>query len=280
VEQVLQKLGVPRPAPDLEGLRAVYAAWCLAVPFDNVRKMIALRTPGAILPGIPAEDFFERWLADGTGGTCWPGSNALHDLLRALGFETRRLAASMRDTGVLSHGSAVVRLEGQDWVVDSSMLTNEPLPLADGVFLGRDPLIGAEVERDPDGSYLVWTHFPPGPEPIPCRLLVDPAPAELYAARYEASRQQSPFNHRLHARRNRPGELLVIIGSTRYSKTADGLAARELSRQELLAALREEIGLSAAAVNAWVASGSLEESLQPPSGPKPPAATRKPPTQR
>jgi hypothetical protein len=68
VDAVLSRLGVDRPAPDLAGLRMVYAAWCGAVPFDNSRKMIhvAEARPGP-LPGSTAEDFFSAWLAFGTG---------------------------------------------------------------------------------------------------------------------------------------------------------------------------------------------------------------------
>ena len=109
-DRVVEKLGFQAaPPPDLDGLRALYAAWCARVPFDNVRKMIALRTPGAPLPGTTAEDFFEGWLRDGAGGTCWPSSQALWALLSALGFEARRVVASMRDTGYGSHGTVKVR---------------------------------------------------------------------------------------------------------------------------------------------------------------------------
>ena len=82
VAAVLDRLGVETSRPDLVGLHAVYAAWCGAVPFDNVLKMIYLaegRT--GPLPGSTAESFFEAWLACGVGGTCWAGNGALHDLL-------------------------------------------------------------------------------------------------------------------------------------------------------------------------------------------------------
>jgi N-hydroxyarylamine O-acetyltransferase len=100
-DRVLDRLGFPAaPSRDLEGLRALYGAWCASVPFDNTRKMIALRTAGGDpLPGGDARDFFESFLAHGTGGTCWPTSNALFELLRSAGFEARRVAGSMRDTG-------------------------------------------------------------------------------------------------------------------------------------------------------------------------------------
>ena len=63
------------PAPDLAGLRTVYAAWCGAVSFDNVLKLIhtAEERPGP-LPGSTAESFFAAWLEHGTGGTCWAGN--------------------------------------------------------------------------------------------------------------------------------------------------------------------------------------------------------------
>lgn len=43
-DRVLAKLGFPsRPAANRAGLAALYAAWCQGVPFDNARKLIALR---------------------------------------------------------------------------------------------------------------------------------------------------------------------------------------------------------------------------------------------
>ena len=84
------------PAPDLDGLRAVYAAWCGAVAFDNVLKLIHLADErSGPLPGSTAESFFEAWLEHGTGGTCWSGNGALHDLLEALGFDVARAIATM-----------------------------------------------------------------------------------------------------------------------------------------------------------------------------------------
>src|SRR3954471_6964180 len=100
-DQILARFGLPRTPPaDLEGLRAVYDAWCLSVPFDNLAKLIALRTtPDKQLPGMDATEFFERWLEHGVGGTCWSTSIALYELLLALEFDVRLVAGSMRDTG-------------------------------------------------------------------------------------------------------------------------------------------------------------------------------------
>ncbi|MDX2030503.1 MAG: arylamine N-acetyltransferase [Blastocatellia bacterium] len=115
-ERILARLGFSAaPAADLDGLRALYEAWCMRVPFDNVRKMIALRGGGSEpLPGGEAADFFAAWLRDGVGGTCWPTSNGLFALLDALGFEARRIAGAMRDLGIVNHGSVKVKLDGRD----------------------------------------------------------------------------------------------------------------------------------------------------------------------
>jgi N-hydroxyarylamine O-acetyltransferase len=281
-DRVLARLALdPPPRPDVDGLRAVYGAWCARVPFDNVRKMIGLRAgDGAPLPGGDAAEFLARWLADGCGGTCWPGSVALHALLRSLGFDARLVAGAMRDLGVVNHGSVKVAIDGRDWLVDSSMLGNEPLPLGDAPWAGRDPVHAVEVEPD-GGTHVVWFEVPPHDEGgLPCRLLLDPVDRAFCVDAYERSREGSPFNQRLYARRNVPGGLVVLRGPTRYHKTARGVEQRELGRDEVVAALRDEIGLSAALVERWVASGALDATLAPPSGGAPPPLARRAPSRR
>lgn len=279
LEAVLGRLGLDEnPGAGVEGIQNVYRSWCAAVPFDNVRKMIALRT-GESLPGHTAGDFFENWLRDGVGGTCWPTSNALYALSIALGFDSRRIAASMRDIGIINHGSIKVRIDGRDWLIDSSILCNTPLPLGEEVFATGDPVFEVEVERV-DGTHVVWTHTPPHTEFMPCRLILDPAGAEVYRERYEASREVSPFNQRLYARRNRPGRMVVLLGNTLFIKTARGVESEELTREGVCEALRDLIGLSGELVKRWVDAGCLESSFEPPSGPKPPPFEGKPPRQR
>lgn len=278
---VLERLGVRPPAArDPAGLRSVYGAWCAGVPFDNVRKLVALRDPGRPpLPGITARDFFAGWLAHGAGGTCWPGSNALCVFLRSLGFAARRVAGSMRDLGAVSHASVKVRIDGGDWLVDSSLLTNDPLPLGGEVFVGSDPVLPAEVEPS-GGTHVVWTHTPPNSTYLPCRLLLDTVDHAFYASSYDSSRERSPFNQRLYARRNHPGELRVLVGHTRFSRTARGLEHRELTRAELAGCLRDDIGISEEMIRIWIRSGALEASFEEPAGPKPPPVTGLPPSQR
>ncbi|MDX1979415.1 MAG: arylamine N-acetyltransferase [Bryobacteraceae bacterium] len=249
-ESVLRRLGFHAPpAADLEGLRAIYGAWCANVPFDNVRKVIAI-VEGWALPGRDAGDFFDNWLSAGTGATCWPTSNAICELVRSLGFEARRVAGSMRDIGTVNHGSVVVTLGGGDWLIDTSMLTNLPLPLNRESFYQHDAVFAASVEYAGE-AYVVWTRVLPQREHMPCRLHTEAVTRDYCIAKYEESRRESPFNRRLYARRNRPGELIVLHGNMRFRRTAEGTTSGELSREEICEALCTDIGLSAGAVEQW-----------------------------
>ena len=269
VERVLERLDIRSDAAnDIAGLETVYRAWCRNIPFDNTAKLIALgnRSPG-LLPGIDAEEFFQRFLSHNVGGTCWPTSNALFELLVALGFRARRAAGSMRDTGIVSHGTTKVRIDDVDWLVDSSMLTNGPLPLKSEIFASGDPLIPTEV-RIENGEHVIWWDLPPNASPIPCRLLHDDVSHDFYVERYEASRLRSPFNERIYARRNLGTRILILTGNRRLVKKVDGIEDFELNEAQLSESLEYEIGLSPAILKDLMKSPAWRASFIPP----PPAA--------
>lgn len=279
VDRVRGRLALAPPrAGDLADLRALYAAWCRHVPFDNVRKMIALSS-GAPMPGDDATEFFDAWLADGSGGTCWPTANAFHALARGLGFDAVRLVGHMRDLGIANHGSVAVTIAGARWLTDTSMLTNVPLPLAAEARVEDDPVFTAEIE--PDGAtHVAWCEMPPNSKALPCRLFPEPVGREVFLAGHAASAGRSPFNQRLYVRRNRPGEMLVIVGHTRFVRTPWGLSVCELTAGALLDTLRGDAGLSEALVDRWVRAGGLDRSFAPVEGPPPPAVTGVPPSRR
>lgn len=274
-DRILERLGLSRlPSPDFEGLCELYGAWCARVSFDNVRKVVALQT-GRDLPGRTAEEFFEAWLDLGAAGTCWPGSNALYALVRSAGFDVRRSAGSARDLGPINHATNRVVIDGRTWLVDSSMLTVDPLPLTDRVHIGSGHF-AAEVEPEA-GSHLVWVDFPPQ-GPLPFRLLPDPISLSFHLDGYERSREKSAFNRKLYARRNYPGEKRILVGNRRVSKTAAGMDVRELTREELPEALMADIGVDSRLVDEWISCGGLDLAFE--ESPSPPPLDRKPPSQR
>jgi len=246
-ERVLQRLGLDgRPAVDPDGLAALYRSWCRAVPFDNVRKLIALHgtaptdTP---LPGLDATEFFEQWLAHGVGGTCWPSANALTALADACGFTARRVTASMYDRNEPSHGTTIVTLDGAEWLIDSSMLTDRPLPLSTTEPTAiDDPVFASTAAPVPEG-WLIGFPQPDGSQ-LPCRTMSpDATPLASYAERYEVSRTWSPFNEHVHLRRNDGHRIVTISDGWKVVRTAGGHVDEELTGSAMRVAL-SEMGLS------------------------------------
>ena len=280
VSRVLNRLDVSVPAQkNSESLQILYAAWCKHIPFDNVRKMIALASGQKTLPGLDATDFFENWLLNGSGATCWPMANAFYELLLSLGYDASRLAGSMHDLGIPNHGSVKVSIDGQDLLAEASLLLNTILPLGEETIIQHDPVIPLELEADAF-SHLLWMKTPPNENYFCCRLQSQPVDLSVFEERYEASRTASIFNQRLYAKRNHPGQLIVLWGNTRYSKTTNGIDHRELGKDELCEAMHNDIGISYSLINEWVACGGLDASLEKQQGPRPPAVALKPPSQR
>jgi N-hydroxyarylamine O-acetyltransferase len=247
VDAVLSRLGVDRPAPDLAGLRMVYAAWCGAVPFDNSRKMIHVTEarPGP-LPGSTAEDFFAGWLAYGTGGTCWAGNGALQALLDALGFEATRVLATMLprpDLDGPNHGSVAVAIEDERWIADASILSGAPLRILE------------PGEPEPDGPLPrpAWHEGRPAvrwrallaPDGFPCRFDRFAAEDGEWDALHQRTAAWSPFNYQLNVRLLRGDTSIGVADGQRFAFAADGsLTASPLDPQGRIHFLVQELGVA------------------------------------
>ncbi len=281
VNRVLARLGFSKPGiADLASLQQLYAVWSRLVPFDNTRKLITLHSGHQQqLPGMDAKDFFEHWLLHGCGGTCWPVANAFYELLFALGFNVQRIAGSMRDMGVLNHGSVKVIFDNKEYLAEASLLLNIVLPLDTHTIIHQDPVCPVELEKDND-NYLLWMKTPPNEEYYACRLHINPLNYSVFEERYEASRTTSVFNQRIYAKRNYSDRMVILFGNSRYIKTINGVEHHELTKDELCEALHIDTGISYELINEWADCGGLDASFEKPSGSKPPPATMKPPSQR
>jgi N-hydroxyarylamine O-acetyltransferase len=247
VDAVLERLGLDRPSPDRACLGAVYAAWCAAVPFDNVLKLTHVRAGLAgPLPGSTRDDFFDAWLEHGVGGTCWAGNGALYELLAALGFETSRVIATMLpspDVVGPNHGSVVVALGGERWIVDASILSGEPIRIPEpSEPAGAGPLPRFEWL---DGSPSVVWRTPNAPDGFPCRFDRVGADDAECDALHRRTAEWSPFNYELNVRLLRGGTSIGIASGQRFEIDGDGSVSNSiLDRAARVQFLVEEVGIS------------------------------------
>jgi N-hydroxyarylamine O-acetyltransferase len=205
VEDVLMFLDVPGyPERSPAGLSVLYRRWCRMVPFDNIRKLIALRGgAGGPLPGDDAEDFFRALLDDRVGGTCWAGNGALCVLLQSLGFDAVRALGTMRvapgaTPGIPpNHGSVLVRFGVQSFVVDASILMEKPLEVIPGRPSGlAHPAWGVAGFWE-DGAFTIRWRPLHRTESSDCRIDRFEVDAERFRVQHEATRAWDPFNQSL-----------------------------------------------------------------------------------
>jgi len=201
VDRTLEAFGLRgRPTADLAGLGLLYGAWCRNVPFDNIRKLIAVRGGHAgPLPGDDPAEFLEQWLAHRVGGTCWAGNGALQALLAALGFEAHRGVATMLVAPDIppNHGTVLVDLPEGPYVVDASIMHVEPLPVrADQTTRVEHPAWGVSGRWLGDRFAINWRPML-RQDRIDCRLDQWPVDAARFSAQHEQTRGWSPFNFEL-----------------------------------------------------------------------------------
>jgi len=254
VERVLEKLSVTHPSPDEDGLRAVYAAWCRGVPFDNVRKLIHMRAGRSeTLPGDTADDFLEAWLTHGTGGTCWAGNGALYALLASLGFRACRGIGTMLVAENLppNHGTVSVAFDEVRYLVDASILHGEPLLLEhDGETRVDHAAYGVRCAPDPLGWRVRWRplHLPDG---MDCRIERLGVSAAEFESMHEATRGWSPFNFQLSARLVRADEVVGVGFGQRGEIGADGtMRSGTLEGEERARYLTDTLRMSPAIAHA------------------------------
>ena len=200
------------------------------------------------VPGHNSQDFFENWLVHGTGGTCWATSHALHDLLSELGFSTARGAGTMLanpDMVGPNHGTSIVTLEGLRYIVDGSMLTELPLLIQEGVFLGKGhPASKIRFERNEDLWHLLW-HPPHRIEGLWCRVEQLDVTTPDFDAYHELTRTNSLFNSALYIRMNQPEEIASVAFGERVTLRLDGQAHKApLPESCRVRVLIEEFGIS------------------------------------
>jgi hypothetical protein len=150
----------------------------------------------------------------------------------------------MFDRNDHNHGSILARVDGRDWMVDSSIENDVPFPVAPGSpHEIADPIHPIRVEPHEKGTLVHWGQSQ-STGTMPCRLMQDPVDEAFYLERYEISRGYSVFNTQLYARRNFEGKLITYAARKRFEKTRAGVTSRELAPAELRESLVREMGYS------------------------------------
>lgn len=248
-ELVLSRLGFSeRPEPTLDNLRALYGAWCQRVPFDNVRKLIHVRSGAAgPLPGGTAEDFFEAWLRHGTGGTCWAVATAFHALLNSLGFDAERGVATMLAAPDIppNHGTVRATIGEDRYLVDCAILHGEPLRLEENRETRIEhPAWGVRCSPQ-SGLWHVWWRALHKPDGFECRCEWFGAQGSELRDFYERTRGWSPFNYELTARVNRGDEVIGVSFGKAVTLHDNGQVTQaSIPHEERMRLLVEEIGMS------------------------------------
>ena len=249
VEEVLRFCDMPaHPEPTAAGLTSLYRAWCHAVPFDNIRKLIAIRNnaPGP-LPGDDPVEFFDALLDDGVGGTCWAGNGALCALLESLGFDAVRAVGTMLVSPSPdlppNHGSVVVRIGRQRFVTDASIMSVRPLEVVPGESTAIEHPSWGVVGHWLDGAFAIRWQPLGRDDALDCRMDTFEVDAGRFRMQHEQTRTWSPFNYEL--------MLNLVIGDQRVGVAqghkvviaADGRKSREqiVDRVRFLV---DELGIS------------------------------------
>ncbi len=144
VERYLTRIGAARPArPDLAGLRHLQERQLLTVPFEDLGYHLD--------EDVPLDDgVLDKIVTRHRGGGCYEVNPALGLLLRALGYEVEVLPGRVYREDRLGppfcHLVLRVRLDGEDWLVDTGFGRNSRFPLR---FAEPGP------QADPHGEYTL-----------------------------------------------------------------------------------------------------------------------------
>ncbi|MEW2619233.1 arylamine N-acetyltransferase [Streptomyces sp. NPDC048106] len=152
--------------PSRENLRELHVRHMRTIPFDNSRNAAkGLAIWDDVDAG--ADVFFQALVTERRGGICHELSGLFRALLTELGYDVRIISSGVRGANDefgpdLEHMLGVVRLDGEDWLVDVGFAGpsfTEPVRVSDAVQsqYGFDYRV-----LDDDGGHLVLQRRPRG----------------------------------------------------------------------------------------------------------------------
>ena len=237
------RIGLTQPLlPDLATLRAIHAAHCAAIPFENVDVQLGLA------PSLDPAAIYAKLVTRQRGGWCYELNGLLARALAAIGFRVRRVCAGVvRDdlgtTLMGSHLALVVTLD-QQWLVDTGFGSwiGAPVPLEPGTL----PLVPwpVTVTKLPGGDWQLSAEL--RNRTMAYRFSDGPADEALMAqmCAWQAHHGDSIFVQNLVAQRRIGDTDLGLRGRVLLTTDANGRTERLLTdADDLVATLRDGFGL-------------------------------------
>src|SRR5579871_1904505 len=171
----------------------------------------------------------------------------MHAFLTSLGFNAVRGIATMLVTPDLppNHGTVMVNFGDERFLVDTSILHGEPLRLIDDAETRTNhPAWGVRCAKRDGKLHISWRPFH-RVEGFECRLESFGPEANDFEARYEKTRDWSPFNCEVTARVNRRDAAVGVAFGHAVTLNGDGsVTKRQINHQERLRILIEDLGLN------------------------------------
>jgi len=120
--------GSPYPLPQGDLLDTALSRFA-AIPYENLTKIVGVHeAQQAVLKQTP-EEVLRGFLLNGTGGTCFPLTLTLVEVLREFGLQAHPILADRR-YGTDTHCAVLAEIEPGTWsIIDPGYLITRPLPL-------------------------------------------------------------------------------------------------------------------------------------------------------
>lgn len=231
------------PAADLETLQALSRLHPRAIPFENLD--VQLKRPVSMAP----EAVFDKLVTRRRGGWCYEMNGLLGWALGEIGFDVRRVEGGVMrmatgDDALGNHLCLVVRLDGQDYLVDVGFAGCQTAPMT--IAAGTETHAPFELELVPlEEGYWRLVQYTLG-KPFSFDFHPDRCDEALLADKciWQQSDPASVFVQNLVAQK-RTGDAHVTLRGRVFTRLEAGREDKRLLQTggELVEVLREEFDL-------------------------------------
>ncbi|MDX1631775.1 MAG: arylamine N-acetyltransferase [Thermoanaerobaculia bacterium] len=225
-------------------LRALHAGHLSAIPFENLDVRLGRRI------SLDLGDLQDKMVRRRRGGYCFEQNTLFLAALAAVGFRVEGLEARVRPPGATAplprtHMVLSVEAEERAWLADVGFGGDGPLfPIPMDGETSHQSLARFEVAREESGVRVLRTDLG-GPWRELYSFTLEPAyPVDFEMANhYTSTHPESPFVNRLTVQSTTAGRRLALRGRILTEYRPDGEETRELSDEEVVRLLRDELTL-------------------------------------